>query len=260
MRRTIIHVAGLLSACSGQALDVGSDRADVSDTPPAFVAGRRLVVPAEGACSLAADPAFAGTWQGQTEDFYFNTVAKWRVEITGQTSDGAPCGRVVLGEGEPPAPAVDPESRYPDASSGYPKNFGQGGAPAGWGPMPGAVYTILESGVREQTLRLRISPSELWRGWCALQTPDASGLCLPNGVITAGPGANERTITTPRGSFVHPADQVALCLQALVCSCDETDCGATDNSEVTFDLAFDGAVATGSVSTHGAIRLERTSP
>src|SRR5688572_18657492 len=133
---TILASGVLILACSGKALDVGSNQ------NPGAVAGNggaggaggtggtagpgpgaNAVLPTwpdPGSCATDGDLPMAGVWEGETtaELPYTITPERFRVRIGGSTETGA-CGSVVYGEGVPPPPATDPDARYPPAGSGY---------------------------------------------------------------------------------------------------------------------------------------------
>ena len=114
--------------------------------------------------------------------------------------------------------------------------------------MAGVSYTIVESGVRDQAVRLGISPNEVASAWCALQTSYATDLgyrCVPNTVYACDMVA-QRCVPDPVvAKASYSLAQVDLCGTYLACSCAQNGCTALDGKLTVLSLTIDGDVATG---------------
>src|SRR5688572_20674109 len=129
---TILASGVLILACSGKALDVGSnqDPGTVAGNGGAGGAGGSggTAVPGPGAnavlptwpepgsCAMNSDLPMAGVWEGEAMENPPRGVPepllRFRMTIGGSAQTGA-CGSVIYGEGVPPPPATDPDARYP---------------------------------------------------------------------------------------------------------------------------------------------------
>jgi hypothetical protein len=285
-RRTTIFASGLfVLACSGKALDVGSNqnpgtvagnggtggtgRAGGTAGTAGPGPGANAVLPKwpdPGSCAAGGDLPMAGVWEGAaTADPPFNVpphLERFRVTIGGTTETGA-CGSVVYGEGVPPPPASDADSRYPSAETGFLENeTGFGGTTGSWGPMPGVSYTMLDTATDEMRVRFTVSLSELWNGWCALQTPVSTSIgyrCLPS--VGGGTNPDGGCYLSLPGGQNEPVDCLkwALCSRAGACSCNAQECVASQRESYTYveaDLHFAGNDAWGTNGYH-SVALRR---
>jgi hypothetical protein len=198
------------------------------------------------------DATLVGTWVGYVENHYFPSGSdEVRIVIT----DGAPSGYVVFGNGMPP-PAPDPNTGYPPSSSGG--AAGAAGA-AGAGAAPGLEvyegfrYTILAGNVTRDRVRFKVESHELWKEWCALQTPvplqDGSGGygCLPNLGWSSGPEGCRIYDPNTGAERVVDCGKVQLC-SFRVCECTAQSCKATGYGDTVFDLDHKAKELDGSVN------------
>jgi hypothetical protein len=273
---TIALVSGAL-ACGGEQLEVGSDANDVNhgqggagassgtggggtgangggvsntEPVPSF--------PAPDACAGGDMLPLVGTWEGYIEGSSgLEPTDKFRVVFAGASEAGGVCGTVTYGEGAVPPPATDPDTGYPSLDTGYPR-YGFGGAPGSWGPMPGVPFTILDGTVEARRVRFNTAVTELWKDWCALQTPVASSTqCIRmDGFATTTPGAC--TTSDDDGQEIPiDCDKRMLC-GAGVCVCNDHGCAAAVTPTVSFDLLLDGDTADGSMGEGVRTRMFRT--
>jgi hypothetical protein len=165
-------------------------------------------------------------------------MRRFRITI-GESAQTGVCGNVVYGEGVPPPPATDPDARYPSRESGY--GLGAGGGPAGWGPMQGVPYTILEANtLGPSRVRFKVSVSELWQSWCALQTPISTSIgyrCAPN---LPGRGGDDVCFLSHPDGHEEPIDcmKLTLCGTQDICVCNAQECVASHQPSIDVDLEF----------------------
>jgi hypothetical protein len=197
------------------------------------------------------DAAVIGTlgssqsWTGHIENYEY-IYGSGDVRLTfAVDSTGHVVGTAVLGSGIPPAPATDPNVEYP------PGLTAQGGPNMAW--FQGFSYSMLDGKLTAQRLQFTLRNSELWSGWCALQTPvDDSGMCLPNGAVTCENGKCTITSST-NGQKITNVDsgRLTLCTMDQVCLCSTTACGANlegAGPRASFDMVVSSGVASGSTA------------
>jgi hypothetical protein len=151
--------------------------------------------------------------------------------VTGSTT-----GTITFGDDDPPAPPVDPNEPYPLERTTMRNSEGQTFPvlAINWtiSPYAGFVYSIASSGLNGSELTISYVPAELWRDWCALQTPDG--------------GQPMATDGTP------------------ICDCAATACHALTSPTQEIDLLVEGDTMQGQLLGLGgidtdpvAIRLQR---
>lgn len=225
------------AGASGGATGASGSKGTAMDPPP------DQVVP------QACGEMFHQVWEGSTLDFFFNPQDdKWRLEFNGTDANGRLCGTatyIAAGQAAPP-PATDPDVVYPpsfDPMSMQAKMISE--------PFPGVTYSIIQGADVSGVFHFRISPNELWKDWCALQTPVPQGDgygCVGGNGGWASDGTN-CTITNSDGTTQqYPYGKCALCASPGVCTCNAKYCVAADrNGSVVFDLKIDGAQLRGTV-------------
>jgi hypothetical protein len=224
--------------CGSGPINLGDDRDDRDD--------RDDLDPASIGASLSD---YEGTWTGYAE------LAEWadgtgdiRIQLDAQGN-----GVLEVGHSAPLAPPV--------VDDGYPRDF-EFAATAGMVVelLPGFSYPISGAVVESKRLRMQLSSSELYREYCALQTP------MP---VPGNPGAfNCRGITSYSSSgdpndpcFLHgPGDEVIgtiddcdplMCFSA--CECNESEClpylfNGPTNTQIDAELKEDGEELVGSLA------------
>lgn len=209
---------------------------------------------------VKAVPA-SGNWEGQSEDFLFEPIDKYRVEIAGVDETGSLCGSVTFGDTEALAPADDPEGAYPPGSD--PIEL-KGGIFQLW---PGATYSILAGAERGSTVRFEVSSQEVMESWCALQTSyslemGADYNCLPtlgySTSVDSATGALSCSASDENGMTVFETT-AARCYQcASDCTCSASGCTARTGHSIVFDLELspDESQLNGAVGAT-SLRLER---
>lgn len=192
-----------------------------------------------------------GTWVGYAENYEFSPGSDAiRIVFDSESS-----GYVVLGAGTAPPPATDP-------NIGYPPNFDI------WGPphhYPGFRYTLQKVSVSSERVRFSISLGELWREWCALQTPRQHGPdrygCLPNLGYRGGHADAGCAQLDDRGQNPIPVDcgKLHLCTHGQVCVCNAKECVANSSGSVPFDFRWQHDELEGSsgLGQRAVLRLKR---
>ena len=183
----------------------------------------------------------SSSWTGYIENQRFQSGSDV-IKITfASDAAGLVVGKVTLGSGTPPPPATDAEATYPPG-------FDPQGARTYL--AEGFPFSMNGGTLVGRRLRFTLAASELWSGWCALQTPvDSSGGCLPNwgGMVSAGMCAQ----TNPQTHQVVPVScaKFFMCTPIRgVCACAAGACTADMSWEdVSFDMAIAGNEADGSV-------------
>jgi hypothetical protein len=259
MRRAITYVSLFCVSCVGESLDVGeTDAGETGGTGgtggtngAGMTPGQPLPQwPAPDDCVSVSSLDVTGVWEGAIQDMSFRNQIPLRVEILGASELGGVCGTLRWGEGPLPPPPTDPERGWPDND-----RVGFGGGAAYF--HEGMTYTILDGGVREPEVRFRVTAVELWKDWCAIQTPhwqegSASWRCLPEFVLLSQsePGANCVLEQQTGPDLEVDVGKCGLCFSG-VCACNQSGCGATpegsSGTSASFDLMFEGNRATGTV-------------
>jgi hypothetical protein len=194
---------------------------------------------------------FAESWTGYIENFMFSSGSdavriSFTVDSAGQVS-----GVVTLGDGTPPPPPTDPNVGYP-ADLLTKSNVALLGGPDYI--AEGFAYPMTGGTLAGSRLRFTIATVELWRDWCALQTPvGTSGRCLPNTGAMISADQMRCALLDPATNQYVPVDcgKFALCSQSFICLCDASTCSLNDDgrSRTSFDLNLSsGTAASGSLS------------
>lgn len=240
-----------ISGCSTPTpIDVGSNFSDGgrSDT------GAPNVDPSiDYLCRSDGQLPIVGTWEGYIENFKFESGSDAiRVTIVAATAAKV-CGRVTLGEGEPPAPPTNSELGYPPGYEAVPPPFLSGfltvqraeGAPLSFvgGKMTGERFTF------------GADWRELWKPWCALQPPVSLGDGLGYGcldVIGSTMNVDGGCTYQDRSRQTFPVDcgKLELCTKRI-CSCTASACDLEPQAAWNFDLRITDDRATGSVKRDG---------
>jgi len=253
-RAVLLSLAGtaaLGSGCDNQHLlggvDAGPPASDDSGTPPTVDAG--VDVPDTGS------PGPTQSWTGYIENYHFASGSDAIRISFAPDSSGNVVGTVTLGTGTPPPPATDPNVGYPAdllkaspditiASRSYiAEGFG---------------YSMRAGTLTAGRLRFGVDTSELWNGWCALQTPVppqgmcdepvCKSLCMPNWASMTGP--NGCGLLNPATDLYEPVDcgKLALCGAWGVCICEASGCYVQDGGiKFMFDFALPSDLGSGSV-------------
>jgi hypothetical protein len=193
----------------------------------------------------------ATSWTGYIENYQFPSGSDVVKFAFASDDAGQVVGTVILGNGTPPPPATDP-------NVGYPPGYGsQSGGLIGGAPnyiAEGYAYPMQNGTLDGQRLRFGVSLRDLWRDWCALQTPiPGSSFCLPNwgGMYSPQTGCSQ---TNPATGQVVPVDcgKFSLCFSgSSVCICDPSGCRAQDDYvDDMFDVSINNDRADGSMDTH----------
>jgi hypothetical protein len=238
-------------ALAGGGAGSATGTAGTSGTTPTGTAGTSGTTPA----GPKADPATLGpteSWTGYVENHMFHSGSDVIKLKFATDANGIVSGTIVFGMGTPPPPATDPNVGYPPdllSSSAFPPG------PLAWVFYVSEGYSYTFDGGSLATHRLRFTTdlTQLWAGWCALQTPaaDGSGDCLPRGGGTSN--GTTCALTDPNTNASVPVDcgKLWLCYSPGFdpCRCTATSCELASQSSDTamFDVFFTGDTATGSV-------------
>ncbi len=222
-----------LGACDGQALVVGGDASTLGD---------------------AGGSSAPTRWAGYLENYQLPSGSD-HVTIT-FTSDTT--GRVFFGDPPALAPPTDAAAAYPPGAIASRLDRGA--------PLEHFEYTMLAGNRAGDRFTFEFVPEEIWRGWCALQTPyptvnftpeggDGGVIgygCMPNVAFGEDNGACH---WDDRDGGTHPIDcvRMVLCLPPPgVCDCVASSCGQNlenpRHGRMRFDLArtpqgLDGTLA-----------------
>lgn len=221
-------LAAALSACGGQALDVGSNAADAggasnSDTSGGGSAAAAPLRPLPDWPSCEADgSAAAETWTGYVQG-NSSLPAQGAFTLTLQHNGSQVCGSLVFGEPAAPLPAAtDPKASYPpDVDYRTAEQRG----------IAGFAYTLLDAKITGSRLQFRLTFAEPWQSWCELQTPyqddnqRAGYNCLPNEGVRAL-SSDDCELTGPGPSLAISCAQANLCNLTNVCQCNAERCMA----------------------------------
>ena len=278
-----------LSACGGQALDVGSNGAGSSSGSSSGsgavnggtagqggsgaggktiskgkAGGYSCPEPPDGSplepwpdptCEGGTTP-LQGTWSGYVQGSGAGRYPDMgNLTITLGGDDEALCGTVTFGPPEPLAPATDPEANYPP---GYE-------AAEVLVPVAGFSYTLMNPSLSGSRVQFQIVLSEPFQSWCQLQTPiythstNTGWSCTPNATTQhTAQGCRQVDECTGEEVFV-PCDQFDTCLNIEPrCACNSSGCDADISSRVyAFDLRFEADDATGAMDESVTIILQR---
>ncbi|HEY7371214.1 MAG TPA: hypothetical protein VIF57_03480 [Polyangia bacterium] len=240
-------VAILATGCDANhvlgAVDSGPPPADDGGLPPASDGGTPLI----DASPDLPHPTGTQTWTGYVENYRFPSSSDavkiaFTVDSAGQVT-----GTVVMGNGTPPPPATDP-------NVGYPPDY-EAQQPVAVGAPPyiaeGYAYTMRAGTMVGQRLRFGVSLSELWRDWCALQTPvPGASSCVPNwGAAFSSTGCYQVDPATNQMVTID-CGKLSLCWSGMVCRCDASGCQTQDTNINMFDISINDDRADGSMDTH----------
>jgi hypothetical protein len=184
---------------------------------------------------------FAGTWEGQILDFYFEPVDDLSLVVTPETELGGYAATVTWGSGDPPPPVRSGDEPYPSAEfwRGVDDIDGLGSIE----PWPGFAFSVVRGAGCDRVFRVSVSAAEPWDEWCSLQTPQ----CRPElgcGCIYKGGGSSNSTMCDAqdgRGNVLgtYPLWKCQMCGRSDsdgVCECSETSCSFNHTVTHTFDL------------------------
>jgi hypothetical protein len=261
MKRVVVGIVGVLGvcACSGSAIEVGPGSAGAAGTNAGGGAAASGATgnpnatctdstplpewPSTTACAGTSDLPVVGRWHGYVE----NESAPWDelfLEIKGANGSGL-CGTLTVGNTAPPPPATDPAADYPP---------GADSEHSGWLLVPGYPLTLLDGTVDGTRVRFRVSGTEAYKSWCALQTPyqqmGRNCGCVPRGSTTL---IGDKCVIV---DYIGGATRAFNCAQSQLCggpgpsacTCDASGCGPLQDDENAFDLVVTGDTAEGSVS------------
>ncbi len=194
------------------------------------------VWPDDEVCDSGAELDIKGTWVGQVLGDSLGPFSSNEVTLTieGLNQDGAPCGTIVFGEGEPLPLATDAAAIYPPESTGLtPPPWEDDEDGKSWGVLPGAPQSVINASVSEKRLTFEYGRYEPWRDWCKLQTPtqhfDGSYGHIP-----------ESTKLVDGKCFIGDEEiscDVVYMRGSVRCYCDATSCdAATTDLLTTVDL------------------------
>jgi hypothetical protein len=209
-----------------------------------------------GAAGAMADPGTLGApqgWTGYIENRKFTSGSDAIALKFATDAKGTVAGTIIFGMGTPPPPASDPNVGYPSNLLAGSFNFGP---ELGSGYVAeGYSYSFDGGSFDGHRLRFAVNTTQLWTGWCAIQTPasDGSGGCLPNWGFMANPMANTCAQFEPNTNKAVPVDcgKLFLCSgPGSVCACGAKTCGISTSGfgSATFDVFLTDATASGSAS------------
>jgi len=194
----------------------------------------------------------AESWTGYIENYMFPSGSD-AVHISFVTDGaGQVSGFISLGNGTPPPPPTDPNVGYP--ADLLQQAFDVTSASRSY-VAEGFAYSMHAGTFIGGRLRFRQEGGDVWRDWCAIQTPaGTSGRCLPNaGFMISGDHMSCGLYDSATQQYT-PVDcgKLALCGGlGSVCRCDTQACTLDENAgsgRTTFDITFDGLRASGSTS------------
>jgi hypothetical protein len=199
-----------------------------------------------------------GLWIGETrEAVTCSQSSRVTLEIAPGAEAGSAFGFAVFGEGDPPAPAKDPDVGYP------PEDDRDALLCRERFPTEGFNYTILEGTINEDgRFQFRIAVVEIYEPWCALQTAYPSGrggsatgyACMPNLSMEEDSVCNSldggESYPPPPENVECPVDyrKFLLCGEWGPCICTQDECAANMNRTFRFDLAVNGTEMEGLVT------------
>jgi hypothetical protein len=186
------------------------------------------------------------SWTGYVENYQFPSGSDLINLTFASDAAGHMVGTVILGSGTPPPPAIDPNVGYP---TGYGDNTP--GVASNSYVAEGFAYPMASAIGTPDRMRFEVHLTDLWRGWCALQTPVFSGTpnyyrCLPS--WSGLESANTCSLTDPATNQSVPVDCGKFILCASTCSCTSSACVPNEDLEdLSFDLSLTDTRSDGSV-------------
>lgn len=187
--------------------------------------------------------SLVGTWKGYVESYQF---ASGSDAILLVITDEAPHGYIVFGQGTAPPVATDPEVGYPPLVE------------TSMLPYEGFEYTLRAGDVTGDRVRFEVSSTELWKDWCALQSPiqSSSGYnCIPSGIFDVSQKPSSCAWHDPESGQWVAIDcaKLHLCMFG-VCQCTANACQAKPENDISFDLDHEGNALDGSVVLSAGVR------
>jgi hypothetical protein len=199
---------------------------------------------------------YAAAWTGYTQAFTFPDGSD-HVRLT---IDSEGHGFLQVGESALLAPPSDPHLGYPPGAGGAFKTTGIGP------PYPGFQYSLHATVVESARIRVGVDLNDVYKDWCALQTPIALTTnpyggeggygCAPSWTkIEHALDSETCTLFSPDGSTaIVNCDWLSQCWFPPLCTCTAEGCHANLIAEGTavagYPLQIDGALdASGSVLT-----------
>jgi hypothetical protein len=198
----------------------------------------------------------AGVWTGYLENLQFPSGSD-AVSLTfAEDATGAGTLTVVLGSAAAlPPPPTDPGQVWPVPTEDTTtlKNYPR--------IAEGFAYPAHEVVWEGSRVKFKVASAQAWTVWCGLQTsypsnnyPPGQYSCVPggSGAFSWGPDAGGGPATCFGEDCKSLTDipvtcgQLALCVSGGRCACNTTGCGPSPLHDLSFDLTFAGASATGS--------------
>jgi len=264
-----IGLLGLVSlGCSASTM--------IGEVPDGSVTASAIGAGGSGMCTPPRDPndqaftspaALAGTWTGYFQGSHL-AVGADAIKLTiDQASDGSNQIHIVLGSTPPPPPATVATDPYPPSANNGPNAIG----PIYPQYLDGVAYPAHEVQWLGQRLKFMLAGWEGWDSWCLLQQSFKStdnGVdsysCVPGnggGSSQSGPDGGQMCFAAvdPPGTNVPvDCDQFYACSRGISpCQCDACGCSKSMNTTASFDITFDGDVATGTGLNNFYLRLTR---
>jgi len=207
--------------------------------------------PPDAPANVQDGAIIAESWTGYAENFMFRSGSdairfSFLTDANGQIS-----GFVSFGNGTPPPPPTDPNVGYP--ADLLTTSFDLNVAPRTY-LAEGYAYEMRAATLMGARLRFAVDTWQVWREWCALQTPPGtSSNCLPNsGVMISGDLTSCGLFDQATNQYVPVnCGKLALCggLGGGVCMCGASGCMVRRDENLTmFDITFDDLRASGSSS------------
>ena len=215
---------------------------------------------------------FAASWDGYAEAYVFSDGSD-RVQLV-LDSEGR--GTVQVGARALLPPPSDPSMGYPPGPWNFEDNNGLVRL------QPGFRYPIYRARVEAQRIRLDADSHDIWREWCATQTPigiNSAGehTCVPDLIDPHGQGCQYQDSGTGavvqvdclRAVLCQTEPPCPSCTEATypVCRCSATSCAirsVTERYPVQIDGALDdtgrqlvGTMAIDDLQERVTIRLTR---
>jgi len=187
------------------------------------------------------------SWTGWVENYQFSSDSAAIKFSFAADPAGQIVGQVVFGGGPLLSPPTDPNVGYPPGCTDW-----------SCGQIEGFSFSTVSGSFVSGRLRLAVDENEIWKDWCALQTPNSSSTdCLPPvygvSVDTSFPGHvctildsnNQPTVTIDCGKWW-------LCSCRYVCYCSTAGCSVVAGGPTSLDLAVSDGIASGSLSLGGS--------
>jgi hypothetical protein len=211
---------------------------------------RTLAMPDSGSDASPGGSTTPTSWTGYLENYQFRSGSDALALTFEADAAGVVRGTIVFGKGTPPPPATDPSVGYPSDYFMFAQaDLGSGGGPAY--VAEGRPYDLEAGTLVSSRLRFTVPLSQLWAGWCALQTSsDGPSFCGPNSGGGFDPASNNCYLSDPATNKNVPIDcsKWWLCDGAGPCECSGNGpCSLGGGGSVTFDVSLDGANASGSI-------------